>query len=327
MSTRPVAWPGGARFAFTIFDDTDLAELETIAPVYDLLHGLGIHITKSVWPLAPDSRVEVGGATCEDAEYLRWTHCLQEMGHEIGLHNASSSPSTRDRTALALDRFAALFGHDPRIGADHGGNREALYWGPARLSGARSHAYRASICLSRPDRVAFEGHLPTSPYFWGDLCRHRIDYWRSFTFSDLNLLRPSPVLPYHDPRRPYVNWWFTSTHAPSLEPFLEALQPARLDRLEDAGGVCIVYSHLGQDFAPDGRLDHRFRRAMEDLARRPGWFAPTSTVLDHLRAHQPSSLLTDRGRRRLERRWVRDQVRMRGLDHLGRAVRRGGRGR
>lgn len=318
-------WPGGARFAFTVFDDTDHATVANTSPVYDLLTAHGIRITKSVWPVAPTEWAEVGGQTCDDPDYRGWVLDLQRAGHEIGFHNASSSPSTRAETIRALDRFAEIFGHDPHIGADHGGNREALYWGPARLSAPWSQLYRGSVRLSHPDRVAFEGHIPGNPHFWGDVCRDRVRYWRNFSFSDANLLRPCPVLPYHDPRRPYVSWWFPSTHAPSLAPLLDLLRPERLDRLEAEGGVCIVYTHLGQDVAPDGRVDPRFRRAVEALAERAGWFAPASTVLDHLRAVQPSSLLSDAGRRRLERRWVRDQVTTRGRAELARArrVRRG----
>ncbi len=318
MSPPRPAWPDGARSALTIFDDTDHATVANTAPVYELLTDVGIRITKSVWPVAPTTWAEVGGGTCADPDYLAWVRDLRDAGHEIGFHNATSCPSTWDETVRALDRFAELFGHDPRIGADHGGNREALYWGPARLSGARALAYRSSMRLLRPDRVPFDGHVPASRYFWGDVCRERIDYWRNLTFADANVLRPCPVLPYHDPRRPYVNWWFASTHAPSLEPLLDLLRPERLDRLEAEGGACIAYTHLGQDAAPDGRVDPRLRRAVEALAERPGWFVPASTVLDHLRAAPGSSLLTDAGRRRMERHWVRDQVRMRGVEEAGR---------
>ncbi|MGI8936731.1 MAG: hypothetical protein ACR2JF_00700 [Iamia sp.] len=318
MQPPRVAWPGGARFAFTVFDDTDGMDLVNGPPVYRLLSELGCRITKSVWPVAPSRPTVPGGLTCDDPGYLRWVRDLAEEGHEVGLHGATSEPSPRARTRRALDRFTELFGHHPRIGADHGGNREALYWGPARLSGARGRLYRRATQLTRPERVAFEGHLPRSPYFWGDLCRQRIDYWRNFSFTAANLLRPCPVLPYHDPARPYVNWWFASTHAPTLEPFLDLVRPERLDRLEEEGGVCIVYTHFGTDFAPAGRLDPRFVGALRDLTERDAWFAPASEVLDHLRSQQATSLLTDRDRGRLERRWIADHLRTRGGTELRR---------
>lgn len=322
MSELPsaVAWPDGRRFAFTIFDDTDRTTVVNGPPVYDVLTDLGMYVTKSVWPVAPAGPPTTGGQTCADPGYRAWAIRLQDEGHEIGFHNASDHPSRREETIKALDEFRSIFGHDPRIGADHSHNREALYWVEARLSGARRTMYRRFRAVTNPGFPSLEGHVPTSPYFWGDVSRDRVTYWRSFTFRRTNLLGPTPLLPYHDPARHYVNYWFTSTHAPTLEPFLDLLRPDRLDQLEEEGGVCIVYSHLGHDFAPGGRLDHRFVRAMEALAARPGWFAPTAEVLDHLRAQHLTSLLTDRQRARMERTWIADQVRTRGVSEAKRVI-------
>lgn len=327
MSSRgaspPVGWPEDARFAFTVFDDTDHSTLVTAPPVYAALTDLGFRVTKSVWPVASAGPLLVGDTTCADPAYLDWVLGLRAAGHEIGYHNASSHSSTRTETIAALDAFRTMFGHDPRIGADHAGNREAMYWGPRRLTGWRAAAYRRASDLVRPGRGQFQGHVATSEYFWGDVLRDRIDYWRNFTFTDLNVLRSAPAVPYHDPARPYVNWWFAATHAPTLGPFLDLFDPERLDRLEAEGGMCIVYTHFGVDFAPDGILDRRFVRAMEGLAARKGWFAPVSTVLDHVRAHRSGDgLLDDRSRSKMERRWITDQVRARGASELSKAIAR-----
>lgn len=292
-------------------------------PVYDVLTDLGLLITKSVWPVAPAGPPRTGGSTCAEPDYVRWVLELQAAGHEIGYHNASDHPSTRDQTIAAIDRFAELFGHDPRIGADHSANTETMYGGPLRLSGPRSWLYEKGASITHPKRRSASGHDPSSPYFWGDVLRDRIDYWRSFTFTDINLLRASPQVPYHDPDRPFVNWWFTSNHAPNRESFLDLVSPENLDRLEAEGGLCIVYTHFGLDFAPDGDLDRRFGPAMEALAARDGWFAPVSEVLDHLRqqeGHEPE--LTPRDRARMENRWVRNQLRARGGNEVGRLLKR-----
>ncbi len=309
----PVPWPARSRFAFTIFDDTDLTTLTNGRPVYDLLTDLGLRTTKSVWPLAPYGRGRVGGQTCEDPDYRRWVTSVQDAGHEIGFHNATDEPSTRDRTILALDRFRELFGHDPRVGADHSGNLEAMYWGPHRLSGVRASLYAGFERTLRPHRRQGTGHVPTSPYFWGDVLRDRVDYWRNFTFAAIDVLDPCPVLPYHDPRRPYVPWWFASTHTPTASALVEALSPERLDELEASGGACILYTHLGAGAAPGGVLDPHVRSAFEDLASRPGWFAPVSEVLDHLRSEGRGGLLGDGARRHIEWRWIADQTRARGV--------------
>jgi hypothetical protein len=307
---RPrIEWPGGHRFAFTIFDDTDRTTLENGPPVYELFGQLGMRVTKSVWPSGPTEPQRVGGTTCADPAYLEWVLTLQAGGHEIGYHNATDHPSTRARTIEALDQFAEMFGAPPRVGADHSGNQEALYWGPQRLSGLNAAAYGASQRILRPNRPEFSGEDPTSEYFWGDLCRDRITYWRNFTFSDVDLLGVFPKVPYHDPRRPYVNYWFTSTDAPKRATFVERLRDDALDRLEDVGGVCIMYTHLGVGFASDGQVDPSFARAMERLAARSVWVAPVSEVLDHMRSYQADTLLTDRERAKLERAWILDRVR------------------
>jgi hypothetical protein len=40
-------FPGGKCFAFTIFDDTDVATVENIRPIYLLLEDLGMRTTKT----------------------------------------------------------------------------------------------------------------------------------------------------------------------------------------------------------------------------------------------------------------------------------------
>lgn len=320
---RAPRWPGGARFAFTIFDDTDMMTMENGPPVYDVLTDLGFRVTKSVWPVGPDGPARLGGATCEDPTYLSWVRSLQEAGHEIGIHNASDHPSKRPTTERALDRFTELFGHHPRVGADHVGNREAMYWGPRRLTGIRSKAYHLGTAAIRPNRPGTEGEIPTSEYFWGDLLRDRIDYWRNFTFYDTNTLRACPDLPYHDPTRPYVNWWFASSHAPTVEPFLTLLAPENLDRLEAEGGACIVYTHLALRFTDDGVVDPRVVRTLEDVAARGAWLAPVSEVLDHIRAERAHDRpITNRQRSRMENRWILDQARARAGIEASRMVRR-----
>jgi len=307
---RPkIEWPDGKRAAFTVFDDTDNTTLENGPPVYRHLTELGLRITKSVWPSAPTERQRVGGSTLADPAYLEWVRSLQRDGHEIGYHNATDHPSTRGQTIEALDRFEELFGAPPRVGADHSGNIEALYWGPKRLTGVRALAYGRAQKVMRPNRPDFSGEDPTSEYFWGDVCRERITYWRNFCFDEIDLFRVSPRMPYHDSRRPYVNYWFTSTDGSTGPRFVRHLTPEGLDRLESGGGLCVMYTHFGVGFAPGGRLDPEFARAMEEVASRSFWVAPVSEVLDHVRAQLGPVQLSDAERRRLENRWVLDRLR------------------
>ena len=46
---KRILFPNEKKFAFTIFDDTDLATVQNVKPIYDLLYQLGIITTKSVW--------------------------------------------------------------------------------------------------------------------------------------------------------------------------------------------------------------------------------------------------------------------------------------
>ena len=306
--TRPLRWPGGKRFAFSVFDDTDWTTLRNGPEVYRLLTDLDIPVTKSVWMHDPGPRRTTGGGTCDDPEYLDWVLQLLHDGHEIGLHNASDRTSSRRRTIAALDRFEQLFGHSPRVGADHAGNREALYAGEGRLSGSRRSLYLAAARALQPDRPRFEGALPSSPLFWGDVALDRIDYWRRFTWSGPDVARHGPVL-YRDPATPFVSAWFDSTHGPRLEPFLDRLAPARLEELAARGGVCIMYTHFGVDFVDElGRPDPRFVRTMQQLRSMDGYFAPVSAVLDRVREQRGVVELDRSDRVRLERAWIVDRL-------------------
>ncbi len=310
-----IEWPDRRRFAVAIFDDTDLLTLEVGRVVYRHLTDLGIRATKSVWIHGPADS-PLGGDTCDDESYLAWIRELIAEGHEVGYHNASDHTSTRAETIAALDRFAELFGSPPRCGADHAGNREALYWGAKRLTGARRRLYRAGQRVVRPDRPTFDGEDPRSERFWGDVCRDRITYWRNFTFSSVDLLAVTPRLPYHDPRRSYVNYWFSSTDASSCTSFVRRLSAPNLDHLEATGGVTILYTHFGNGFCRGGVLDPDFVRTTTDLASRQAWIAPVSEVLDHLRSQLSSTVLTDRERAALEWRWIVDRLVGGGLKRL-----------
>jgi hypothetical protein len=305
-----VPWPDGKTFAFTVVDDTDLATRVNAPPVYDLLTELGMRTTKTVWPLRGDDPEGRDGTSCEDPAYRDWVLELRDRGFEIALHNVASRTSPRERTRAGLERFAELFGGPPAIHANHSQCRENLYWGNRRVTGVNELAYNV---LNRfRTRDVFQGDDEGSPLFWGDLCRQHVRYVRNFVHSDLDTLGFCPQMPYRDPARPYVNAWFASTEGPDVDTFVAALAPDRLDRLAAAGGACIMYTHFGAGFAPDGRLDPRFERVMRDVAARDGWFVPATTLLDHLAAQRGVHVLDRFERASLERRWLLHKVRVGG---------------
>lgn len=301
-----VELPGGKRFAFTIIDDTDVATTENVRPIYQLLEELGMRTTKTVWSEAcPEgSDLFSGSETLEDPGYRAFVVDLQRRGFEIAWHGATMESSDRERTLDGLDRFRDTFGADPRVYANHAYNRENLYWGEARIDDPILRGvYRRFN--GRPPGY-YQGHVEGSRYFWGDVCHDRIEYVRNLTFRTVNLLEVNPSIPYHDPTRPHVRWWFSAADADDCHAFNELLSRDALDGLADRGGVCIVATHLGKGYVRNGEVHPRTRAVLERLARRDGWFPPVGELLDFLRAQRSSSTLPRREWARLQWRWAFD---------------------
>lgn len=298
-------WPEGKDFAFTIFDDPDLQTVDNVGTVYSFLSDLGFRTTKAVWPVRGNSTPKVGGATCEDAQYLNWVRDLQRKGFEIALHNVTYHTSTREETMHGLEVFSRLFGHYPHSMANHTGCHEGIYWGNSRLSGGQRAIYNL-LHLSRHN--VHQGHVEASPLFWGDLCRQRIKYVRNFSYGDINTLKICPFMPYHDPARPYVNYWFGVSEGARIESFNSMLSEENQDRLVDEGGACIMYTHLACGFLENGKLNKRFKSLMERLSKMNGWFVPARTLLDHILSTRGHLSLSSRERNRLERKWLMHKI-------------------
>src|SRR5262249_52904432 len=101
-------FPNNKKFAFSVFDDTDLSTVENVSAVYRLLDELGIHTTKSVWPLASSNGVRLGGATLQDPGYLDFVMQLRQRGFEIALHSVRNATATRQEVRRGLEEFRRL---------------------------------------------------------------------------------------------------------------------------------------------------------------------------------------------------------------------------
>lgn len=304
---RRVRWPDGKRFAFTVFDDTDNTNLTSGPDVYTLLMNLGMRTTKSVWTIDSAESTAIGGSTCQDPEYLAWAKELQSSGFEIALHGVANGSSSRDDTLHGLEMFKQWFGHYPYSHVNHNVNRDSLYWGASRLTGANRLLYRI-LTLDRT-RGQDGGSNASSHHFWGDAAQSKVTYVRNFVFSDINTLRQCPQMPYHDSMRPLVNYWFASSDGGDCETFCRTISEDNQDRLEEEGGACIMYTHFGTaGFRPNGQLDERFTHLMKRLAAKDGWFAPVRDVLDHLRRERGDRVVTPIERRRLERKWLFEKI-------------------
>jgi peptidoglycan/xylan/chitin deacetylase (PgdA/CDA1 family) len=297
-----IAWPEGKRFAFTIFEDPDGLPLSASREVYSFLSDLGFRTTVGVWTVEPgEARRNSLGETCEHPEYRAWMQELQRRGFEIGLHSVAPASLTRDEIVEGLARFRAHFGGDPVTMANHY-NADAMYWGPARLNGLSRALYNA-VTLGR-QLGRFHGEREGHPSFWGDLCRSHVRYCRNFVFRELNTLKACPMMPYHDPDRPYVNQWYASAEASNLTRFLERVTEDSIERLEDEGGAAIIYTHFGHQYFDSGSLDPRFKAIMTRLAQKNGWFVPVKTLLGFLETQGRGQTISRAARDRMARRWL-----------------------
>ena len=302
----PVQWPDGKAFAFTVFDDPDFQSLKVGREVYAFLADLGFRTTKGIWPVWGDDPTSNAGGSCDQPDYCDWFLSLVEQGFEMGYHNATYETSARERTRRGLDRYAEVFGHSPVTMSNHYNCDEDVYWGEHRVSGWRRHAY--NVLTRGQNHNKFHGHVPGHPLFWGDLCKERVKYVRNFVYARINTLAACPYMPYHDPARPLVNYWYASSEGANVRKFTKTISEANLDRLAAEGGACIMYTHFGYGYLENGKLDPEFRRLMTRLSKMNGWFVPVRTVLDFLLARRQTTTLTDAQRTEIEGRWLRDKV-------------------
>jgi hypothetical protein len=298
-------FPEGKKFAFTIFDDTDDATVENVRPVYELLLKLGMATTKSVWVLPARDSHDTGPRphTFADRDYMDFIGWLIRNGFEIAFHNASSCSSKREDTISALENFREVVGYYPKAHANHESNKENIYWGFDRLDLPLTKAVYKAIKKLAGGCPVSEGHRPGSPYFWGDVCRRRIRYVRNLVFREINLLRVNPTMPYSDPKRPFVKFWFSSCEGADVQSFNRLVSSGNQDRLEKEGGVCIMYTHFAYGFVESGRVNPKTEELLTELSRREGWFVPVSTLLDYLLARQSRETRPFYERVNMELRW------------------------
>jgi hypothetical protein len=305
-NTLAPPWPDGCRFAFTVFDDTDNATLENVQPVYSFLADCGFRTTKSVWTVKGNPNEGfAAGDTCEDVDYLQWLLELQSKGFEIAWHNATWHGLPRERIAIALEAFKGHFGHYPFSGATHF-RPEGLYWGDGRVSGFRKLLY--NLLTRFRNHNLYRGHIEGDPYFWGDLCREKIKYYRNFVYNDINTLKLCPFMPYFDADRSYINNWFASSNGTGPERFVQCISEANQDRLEEEGGACIMYTHFGWRFSEGGRLGADFKSLLNRLSKKNGWFVPVTTLLDYLQKIHGPHQITANERRHLEWKWIWEKI-------------------
>ena len=307
-STQPISFPDNKRFAFTIVDDTDVATLENVRPVYRLLEDLGLRTTKTVWvrPGRDLMHAPNRGDSLADPAYLEFIQDLQRRGFEIASPGARGGSSSREEILSAMEEYREHLGDYPKIHVNHFQNRDNLYWGKDRIL---FPPFRWLYGLV-PGRDIFAGEDPASEFYWGDFVKDHVSYVVSFSFDEINLLEVNPVFPYEISDMPSVNHWFSTSDGGDLPSFNRLLRKENLDALEREGGITIVYTHFGKDFYRNGELNPTLVERLRDVASRPGWFVPAGELLDYLRTQQDDvpRPLSQREILRLETLWLIDKL-------------------
>ena len=156
-----------------------------------------------------------------------------------------------------------------------------------------------------------QGHCPESPHYWGDFAKKHIDYVRNLVFNEIDTLACDPRMPYPIRRTDAaVNSWFSSSDGHTVQEFCRLLEPRRLRKLERSGGACLVYTHFAEGFVEEsGKVHPIFEERIRHLSSRPGWFAPMTEILDHLRDTQTAPPPTGYGYRlKLDTRWALNRL-------------------
>ena len=286
-------YPDGRNFAFTVTDDPDWAKLERIKPLYDFLTEVGMRTTVAVWvkeASRPDGIPDrpgkfYYGSTCENRDYLAYIQELQKRGFEIALHGISGGNDHRDDTADGYEKFKQLFGEYPKMNIMHSNNLENVYWGRKVIE---NELLRKMIGIFYGlAALPYSGEEPKSPYFWGDILKEKTKYVRLWGTSDINTLKYNPSMPYHDPNKPYVNYWFSCSDGYRLPWFKKLISDKNIEKLVAERGASIVYAHFASFGKKDAsglyRIDEDFKRQILKISQqKDGWFVPASVLLDRL---------------------------------------------
>lgn len=286
-------YPSGKDFAFSIIDDTDYSWGAEIIPIYEALHSLGFRTTKTVWMFDQKfnnsfristerpERTQEWGASLQNEDYRKFVLMLKNLGFEIALHGVSAGNDYREDIKNGYEKFKELFGQYPKIDILHAQNIENLYSGSEKFD-----FWPLKILEKLIDNSEYQGHVKDSPYFWGDIAKNNVSYIRIpfHEINEINLLNINPKYPFHDPRRPYVNYWFTNSDGANHEKFMKITSNKNINKLEKEKGTTIIYTHFANGFSKKIGdkyiIDEDFLHRLKNIKSRNGWFPTASEILD-----------------------------------------------
>jgi hypothetical protein len=237
-------------------------------------------------PPVPDSALR--GVTLEDPKYLDYCQKLHENGFEICLHGASAGNNTREYTLNALDFLERHFGRCDTF-ICHAKNADNLYWEGKVTSLPVLRRLLKWYC-----RHECSGEVEQSPYFWGDLCKERINQVRLFRTRRIDTLKSNPSMPYFNPHKLYVKGWFTATK----RRIIDCATPQARAMLKCNYGLTVLYQYLFRYTDPHTlKIDPRFTQAICDIIDDREILVDTvSHIMQRLRLIQGLFLAYDRDR-------------------------------
>jgi len=268
-------WPNNKDFAFTIVDDTELATVTNVKPIYDFLLKQNIFTTKTVWVYP--SRDHFSGQCLLDDEYYQFILDIKSHGVEIALHGVGSGDFNRNEIKEGIEIFKNKIGNYPNLHTNHAHNPYNIYWGNTSY-----HCILRLYSWLRNSKENFYGEDSESKYFWGDLVKNHIKYIRGKTCKYINTLAFDPKMPYREKNKKYSNFWFSSSDGENINTFNKLICKENIDKLIIERGLCIVYTHFGDGFVIDNKLNNDFQKNIQYLSQQNGWFAPASQILDYL---------------------------------------------
>jgi len=249
---------------FCITDDTDAATFKQTQTVYDYLMSKSVVTSKTVWPFKPNEACGIPatpastlrGVTLENTEYLNYCKELDKEGYEICLHGASAGNNSRQKTENAFTLMNQNF-----VPSDtficHSKNAENMYWEDKTTS-----TFPFNLILKSYSKHSCSGELPTSKYYWGDICKSRINQIRLFKTRHMNTLKRNPSMPYYDVNKPMVNSWFSATK----RSISDCTTNEVLEKLKEENGLVVLYQYLFRYAQPESlKLNESFIEAINRL--------------------------------------------------------------
>lgn len=287
-----LSWlPDSFQAAVAITDDPDNSTFNKFKSIYDFLMNIGFPTTRAMWVYpkseftgTPPLEIDFTAPLLTEPECLQYCKKLQNNGFEICLHGASCGNNNRQKTLDALNFLQEQIAPS-QVFICHSKNAENLYWD----SNTANLPIEKKILQLYTKNSCF-GEDPTSKYFWGDICKERINFIRLYRTRSVNTLAFNPSMPYHDSSKPLVNYWFSATkgYIPSL------FSKPNINSLCKDNGASILYQYMHKYVNDDLSINKEVKETLERIADDSRiLLKPVSFILNRLKLFKNLLLVHD----------------------------------